>query len=62
MNEWNTQCYLDSTPKGLLPLAILKIKIGSVVIEGNTAKKKKKKKSWSYIKKRYFWKLINFFL
>ncbi|KAK8880387.1 hypothetical protein M9Y10_003058 [Tritrichomonas musculus] len=40
MDGGNTQCYLDSIPKGLLPLTILKIKIGSVVIDGNTAQKK----------------------
>ena len=40
MDGGNTQCYLDSIPKGLLPLTISKIKIGSVVIDRNTAQKR----------------------
>lgn len=39
MNGGNTQCYLNSSLTRLLPLTILKMKIGSVVIDVNTAKK-----------------------
>ena len=40
MEGGDTDCYIKSIPKGLLPLNILHIKIGSVVIDGNTAQKK----------------------
>lgn len=40
MKGGDTDCYLDAIPKGLLPLNIVKINIGSVVIDGNTAQKK----------------------
>ena len=43
MKGVNTQCYLDAIPKGFLPLTVFKIKIGSVVIDGQTAQKK----AWS---------------
>ena len=37
MKGVNTECYLDAIPKGFLPLTVFKIKIGSVVIDGQTA-------------------------
>ena len=40
MKGGNTDCYLEAIPKGLLPLSIVNINIGSVVIDGNTAQKK----------------------
>lgn len=43
MKGSNTDCYLDAIPKGLFPLSVFKIKIGSVVIDGQTAQKK----AWS---------------
>lgn len=43
MKGGNTDCYLDAIPKGLFPLTVFKIKIGSVVIDGQKAQKK----AWS---------------
>lgn len=43
MKGLDTDSYLDAIPKGLFPLKVFKIKIGSVVIDGQTAQKK----AWS---------------
>lgn len=40
MKGGNTKCYLESIPRGFLPLDIANISVGSVVIDGNTAQKK----------------------
>lgn len=40
MKGSDTTSYLDAIPKGLFPLKVFKIKIGSVVIDGQTAQKK----------------------